>query len=393
MARAGVPCSPGEMGDVADPGHDPNGQLLILHLLPEDLSRGAQSYARALRDLLDGRDGIAHRTLTLFDAPPAALQADIELGVKSEPGRSVGFNPLAALALRRCLHAQQPQVLVAHGGEPLKYAWAAHVPDVRLVYNKIGMFGFGDSATIRRHFHRMLVRRADIVAGVSREALAQIPPLVGSRGPELRLVPNGRDDSVYRPTPSRIPGPVRLLYVGQVSQEKRPDLFVEVAAALRRDGVEFDAALAGGGHVPEALSKAAKEAGVTLLGRRDDVPKLMAGSDVLVLTSDTEGMPGVVIEAGLCGLPVVATDVPGVSDVLVEGETGYVVARGDGDAIAAACTRLIHNPDLRSRLGTAARTRCVEHFSLETSARRWQALLNDLVARNPPRKRASAAPH
>lgn len=101
---------------------DPAGetQNLILHVLCEDLSRGAQTFARALRDLLDGRTGLTHRTLTLFDAPPATLEADIRLGVRAEPWRSLGLNPMAVWKLRRCMLELSPSVVVAHGGEPLK---------------------------------------------------------------------------------------------------------------------------------------------------------------------------------------------------------------------------------------------------------------------------------
>lgn len=364
---------------MVDPADDPS--HLILHVLPEDLSRGAQSFARALRDLLDGRGDLEHRTLTIFDAPAAALEADIRLGVPAEPWRSMGLHPVAVWKLRRCLHELRPDVVVAHGGEPLKYVWAAHVARPRVVYNKIGMFGFGGDALLRRRLHRRMIRRADVVAGVSSEALEQVPPVVGDGGPPLRLVPNGRDDSVFRPVPHRGDARPRLVYVGQVSPEKRPDLFVEVVGRLRQGGLAFDAALAGGGAVPDSLARAAEAAGVDLLGRRDDVPDLLAAADVLVLPSDTEGMPGVVIEAGLCGLPVVATAVPGVGDVVVDGETGYVVARGDVAALTAACARLLRDPDLRVRMGAAARARCVEHFTLEAAARRWLEILEGLVHR------------
>lgn len=356
-------------------------RCLILHILPEDLSRGAQSFARALRDLLDEQRGLTHRTLTLFDAPAAALEADISLGVDPRPWRSCGLHPVAVWKLRRYIRASRPSVVVAHGGEPLKYVWAAHVNEPPVIYNKIGMFGFDDDAVLRRWLHRHIIRRADVVAGVSSEALAQVPGVVGADGPELRLVPNGRDDAVYRPglhSPGRRP---RLIYVGQVSPEKRPDLFVEVAASLRAEGLDFDAVLAGGGAVPDSLARAAEDAAVDLLGRRDDVPALLAASDVLVLPSDTEGMPGAVIEAGLCGLPVVATAVPGVADVVVDGETGYIVPRGDAAALTAACARLLADPGLRARMGAAARDRCVAEFTLAASARRWQAIFDDLMRR------------
>ena len=93
---------------------------LTLHVLPVDLARGAQTYAEALSRTLDGDLG-THRTMTIFQSDPVALHADIELGAKPGWGRERGFDATAAWKLRRALQELQPAVVVAHGGESLKY--------------------------------------------------------------------------------------------------------------------------------------------------------------------------------------------------------------------------------------------------------------------------------
>jgi glycosyltransferase involved in cell wall biosynthesis len=105
-------------------------------------------------------------------------------------------------------------------------------------------------------------------------------------------------------------------------------------------------------------------------GRR--VPELMPGLDVLALTSvpRSEGMPTVILEAMACGIPVVATDVGAVSELVADGETGFVVAPLDPPAMAAALARLAADPALRERLGAAARRRFADEFSLEALADR-----------------------
>jgi glycosyltransferase involved in cell wall biosynthesis len=93
-------------------------------------------------------------------------------------------------------------------------------------------------------------------------------------------------------------------------------------------------------------------------------------------------MPGVLIEAGLCGLPAVTTAVPGAATVVEDGVTGFVVDVDDRDALIERAGRLAADADLRARMGSAARARCVQRFSIQTSARRWQALF-DRVLRAP----------
>ena len=94
-----------------------------------------------------------------------------------------------------------------------------------------------------------------------------------------------------------------------------------------------------------------------------------------------EGLPGVLIEAGLCGLPVVATTVPGVSSIVEDGRTGLVVDTFDFAALVSATGRLLGDPDLRAEMGRAARARCLERFSVAAAARAWLAVLGPLLER------------
>ena len=117
-----------------------------------------------------------------------------------------------------------------------------------------------------------------------------------------------------------------------------------------------------------------------MLGRRDDVATLLAGSDIFVFTSlpPGEGMPGVLIEAGLSGLATVSTRVPGARDVIEDGVTGLLVDIDDKTGLIAAVDRLVGDAALRQSMGHQARQRCLERFTLETSARQWRELFGRL---------------
>jgi glycosyltransferase involved in cell wall biosynthesis len=111
---------------------------------------------------------------------------------------------------------------------------------------------------------------------------------------------------------------------------------------------------------------------VTFLGQVTDLPRLLWASDMVMLTSDTEGVPGVLIEAGLSGLPVVATDVGYVRDVVVPGRTGHVVPRRDPAAIGKAVMSVLDDAGV---MGDEARRHCVKMFDMAAVSHQYARLL------------------
>ena len=383
--EAGLPrgeaARPGSGGGGGGGGGDVGGQRerVVVHVLPNDVARGAQVSARATCRVLD-RPGDRHQLLTIFAAPPAVLGADHRLDARSGWWRARGFDPVAAWRLRRELRELRPDVIVAHGGEPLEYLALTRPAGTPLVYFALGIVTDDARRGWRHLLYRWLYHRADVVAGISEACVEEARACFGVLPARLALLPNARDPDEYRPrTGAPRPGPVRLLFVGHLTATKRPERFVALVEALRRRGLAIEGVLVGDGPLEAAL-RASVIPGVTLLGRRDDIPEQLQAADVLVFPSvpESEGMPGVLIEAGLAALPVVATDCPGVRDVVVDGQTGFVVGVDDAGAMEEAAARLVGNPELRAAMGAAAREHCVERFSLAASAARWRALLDRL---------------
>jgi glycosyltransferase involved in cell wall biosynthesis len=112
----------------------------------------------------------------------------------------------------------------------------------------------------------------------------------------------------------------------------------------------------------EADRRTARDIGIRFLGARDDVARLYAGMDILVLASRREGFPLTPMEAAAMGVPVVATDIGGCRQVVDDGATGLLVPVGDPVALAAAIERLAMDPAERQRLGTAARRKAQDSF-------------------------------
>jgi glycosyltransferase involved in cell wall biosynthesis len=360
-------------------------ELQIAHVVPIDMTRGAQVEARVLVDLLDGRFG-HHYAMTLFEAPPAALRPEVSVGAVSSKLRLAGFDPRALWPLRKQLAASPVDVLVCHGGESLKYLLPV-LPTLRnrpaVVYRNIVSSRYYIRSRGQLAFNRIVLGRADWVVAISHRVAEESHQLLHIDTDRIVVIGNARDPEVYRPADTRRDGPVRMIAVGAFHPDKRPERYMELVSTLRQRGVDVEAAWAGEGALFDEMRPLAADAGVELLGRRNDVPALLQGSDIYVLTSRSEGMAGVLVEAAMAGLPIVTTDVEGAEEVVEDGVSGLIVGVDDRAALVDAVARLAADSELRRRMGAAARERAVERFSIEALAGQWINVLDRIVSNHP----------
>ena len=155
-------------------------------------------------------------------------------------------------------------------------------------------------------------------------------------------------------------GPTVVVAVGRLKYPKDTRTLVEAAAQVPGD---WRLDLVGDGPERAELEQVSGER-VHFVGERDDVPELLAGASVFVLSSRSEGFPISVLEAMAAGLPVVASDVGGVREQVEQEVTGLLVPRGDAVALASAIERLVRDPELRRRMGEAGRARAARLFDL-----------------------------
>jgi glycosyltransferase involved in cell wall biosynthesis len=159
-------------------------------------------------------------------------------------------------------------------------------------------------------------------------------------------------------------------FVGRLTTIKRPDRLLDVANACVARGLDIHFLVAGEGELFESSKKRAEEEKlpVTFLGWRKDIDQIFAASDIAILTSDNEGIPLTLIQAAQAGLPIVATKVGSISDIVIDGETGFLTAPQAG-AMASALSALVTDIDLRDDLGMAGRAHAQKYFSLDKSLR------------------------
>ncbi|NEC08175.1 glycosyltransferase family 4 protein [Streptomyces sp. SID7909] len=196
----------------------------------------------------------------------------------------------------------------------------------------------------------------------------------------VRAAPGGGESFPMDELPLRPEGP-KVVYVGRLSPEKRPDLFLGAARTLTRERADVSFVVIGAGPLLAEYEKRSADLGLSarvhFTGLRRDVPDLLAGADILVCCSDTEGTPRAVVEGMAAGLPVVATRVGGLPDLVADGTTGLLTDAGSESQLTDALRTLLEAPGKAREMGGAGRLRALEEFGV---ARMW-AEISEVYAR------------
>jgi glycosyltransferase involved in cell wall biosynthesis len=177
--------------------------------------------------------------------------------------------------------------------------------------------------------------------------------------------------------------------VAALRPEKNHAMFVGAATRLRSQFPRARFLIVGDGPERERIESLIRQKGVgetvRLLGLRSDIPDVLAALDVAVLTSRpiVEALPTCLIEADAMALPVVATRVGSVSDIVEDGVTGYVVRAGDLDGFTERLGQLLADPHLRREFGAAARERALRLFPVENMVRNYERLFTEIVEAAP----------
>jgi glycosyltransferase involved in cell wall biosynthesis len=296
------------------------------------------------------------------------------------------WRELGALAeIVRLYRRVRPHIVHHVAMKPVVYgSIAARLAGVPVVINALAGLGFVFASSTRRArilrpFLKLALR--GLVAGGGCQAVVQNPDDeklmqgIGVSGERITVIRgSGVDPTAFRPMPEP-GGDVVVTMVSRMLWDKGVGELVEAARQLR-DGVHRLRVQLVGPSDPEnpaaipeiTLRNWEREGVVQWLGQRDDVAELWARSHIAVLPSYREGLPKALLEAAACGRPMVATDVPGCREIVIDGETGLLVPARDSASLAQALARLAGDAGLRKRMGEAARRRVVDHFSQERVA-------------------------
>jgi glycosyltransferase involved in cell wall biosynthesis len=205
------------------------------------------------------------------------------------------------------------------------------------------------------------------------ERFGLMPP-----GLEIRKLPNKKDSQEFYSLSKQT---IQCAFIGRVTQIKRPDRFLDVVSEIKKRGIAIEFFMAGDGELLQNCKEriAREDLPVKILGWQSNIEQVLSAADVVVLTSDNEGTPLSLIQAGMAGLPVVTTRVGSVPEVVLEGVTGIITSL-DVQEIADALEELANSEDLRAQLGAAAQEFTLANFGVERLVNDHEELYKKLIA-------------
>jgi glycosyltransferase involved in cell wall biosynthesis len=343
---------------------------------------------RQLVRLVNGLDRERYQPVVITWARRGRLHSElagdvltVDLGLVEDTHRSLAIRGLTAarltVALAGALGELRPRL--AHAYMFQSYvATALAARGAKVVAGRRNLKTRADMPRLASWVGRLANRRIDLhicnSEAARRAALDAEPELDPAR---VVVIPNGLAALERRPLPADIeawmrPGHVRAAMIGGLKAVKRQEVALEALAASRVEALQL--VIFGEGPLRDKLEGRARELGVAdrvfFAGARPEAPSLLANFDFLIHTSSSESSPNTVLEAMAAGLPVLATEVGGVPELAVEGETALLARTPD--AVPELLVRLSGDAELRARLGHSAGARA-QHFSEQAMVRATEA--------------------
>jgi len=326
--------------------------------------------------------------------PPKAYVEDLEkAGI---PVFSLGIrrklpDPRPVLRLARIIRDWQPDVVHSH---------LVHANLLARIARPLAPFpilvctahSIEEGGRLREVLYRLTDLFCDLTTQVSQAGLERYVHVGAVPRHKIRYIPNGVDTERFKPNlEDRLEVRKELgvdgfvwLAVGRFDPPKDyPSMLQAFASVVHKDSNTM-LLIAGDGPLRETMENMARELGVEkhvkFLGIRRDIPQLMNAADAYVMSSSWEGMPNVLLEASATGLPIVATDVGGNREIVLDGVTGFLVPPRNPEALAEAMLRMTDLPEEKRReMGKAARKHIEENFSLDRVVDMWEALYKELL--------------
>jgi glycosyltransferase involved in cell wall biosynthesis len=364
--------------------------MRVLHVHRIGGIGGSERHLLELLPALRGR-GIDARFLGLDDVGAAPEPFYEQLGERDVPFDRLpcprDVDPALARRTRRAVRVFDPEILHTHLVHADVYgALAAAGTEAVLVSTKHNDDPFRSGRL--RHLERLVTRRAERVVCIT-EALARFNrDVVGLPAGKLRVVHYGLDAPPAPwgpPNGPQLPDDAPLLLaVGRLVRQKGVDVAVEALPRIREGHPDARLVVLGEGPLRDELAALASRRGVadavSFPGRVGDVAWWYRRASVVLHPVRWEGFGLALLEAMLCARPVVASSVSAIPEIVVDGETGTLVAPDDPEAVARAASALLGDPERALALGEAGRARAEAEFSVARMAERTAAVYDEALA-------------
>ena len=298
-------------------------------------------------------------------------------------------------ALIKLLKKEKPDIVQANGSDTLKYAVIAKlfIPRIKIIYRNISIISsWSKKGSVKQKFNKWLFKRVDFVTSVGQQALENLINTYNYPNEKTKMIRRGIPQFDFNQLQSRtaianefefdVSNKI-LMHIGQFSPEKNHRFLIESFIQIHQHYSNVKLILIGEGKLYEEIRELVKDRGmegnVFFAGHRNEVQRLLAGSDLFVLTSNIEGVPGVVLEAGMQSIPTLAINVGGVGEVVIANKTGVLLAEHNVTLFSNAAISLIQNDSLRKELGMNVYKFVMENYSLNSCSDQFEKLYKQIL--------------
>jgi glycosyltransferase involved in cell wall biosynthesis len=376
--------------------------MKILFLDTKPIRRGAQVFLSDLSEAFQN-SGIDVVKVYLYEHEGAGklalMQQDKVLGGNENHffEKIPTIHPALLRRLIKTIRKENPDIILLNGSRTLKYGSAAKpwVPThIRFVYRIIDSPKFWNPNPFKQWYYRKLVLSGmDAAVGVSAASLKDMVELHRFQKPTAvihRAIRTEKYDTLPDKQTLReqhqLADQKVLLFLGNVSKQKRPDRFVEIIDLVRKSEPNILAWVIGDGPLMDETKAMVEAKGLsdifTFHGYQQEVGPLIKCSDVLILSSDTEGLPGVVLECGYVEVPTVSGMVGGIAECIENGLTGYIVTEKQPALYADRVLELIRDESLRITMGQQLKKNVTNDFRVEKVLEKYRTFFQSLMKTN-----------
>jgi glycosyltransferase involved in cell wall biosynthesis len=370
--------------------------MKVLQLVTKRQFRGAEIFAANLSAELI-KKGHSISFVGIYEPPAEPLSVD---GAQNKDlnGKRKFLSLSLVLALSKFIKETNPQIIQANGSDTLKYAIAARIvsrKNVPVVYRNISMVSaWHGNSFFKKRFYQYLFSKVDFITSVGNESINDLIKTFNYPRPRTKVIRRGIpliavDKSAAKIEVRRMldfPANTRLIaHAGNFSEEKNQDFLLDVFHILKNNNPDLKLILIGEGKRYSIIGNKIKALGleqnVFQIGFRKNIEMFLSASDIFVLSSKVEGIPGVVLEAAAQCTPAIAVNVGGVSEVIVDGQTGVMLSDFDAKAFASELTSLLHDEPRLALLGKNAYNFVSENFHTGKNTDAFITLYDDLITR------------
>lgn len=371
--------------------------MKILHLVTKRQYRGAEIFAATLSTELIA---LGHEITFagLYKNKQDVLEVEGATNIDLIKERRSSFSPKLVRKIVELVKNTKPDIIQCNGSDTLKYMIAASyfVPKIPIIYRNISMISkWMDGSKSKYFLYQNIFERISHLSSVGDEAVEDFirtfnfpkhKTSVIRRGIPLKIINVEVARSTLRAQLGLSSDTKIAMHVGNFSPEKNHLFLLDIFEKMKTEHPDIKLVCVGDGNIFSEIKRGALERGlgetVFFTGFQKEIPQYLSGADCFVLPSKVEGVPGVILEAGMQKVPSISTNVGGVKEVLQDGKTGFLIEDFNFDDFYNKIVLLTKNSNLNREMGENAFELVSKEFGVHTNAVKFQSLYQSLIDQN-----------